>query len=471
MIPSVAESVVRAAQGKYQPGPIRSIYSWPISNPDWEPFAHQITTADFLTQHPRAFVFNEIGTGKTLASLWAADFLMQEGAVSRVLISSTLSTLQSVWADELFESFPHRTFRVLHGSREKRLKLLSEAADFYIINHQGLKIIGDALKYRTDIQLVIADECAMFRNQRTDLHESLDAIAGAKTKRSLWMMSGAPMPTAPTDVWAQAQLMNPAMVPRAFTRFRDKVMTQVTQFKWVPKAGWENIVYPMLHPCIRFELNKCVDMPDCVTLPRSCQMSTQQRDAYQQMLDHCRIEYQQQQITAANAGVKLSKLLQIACGAVYSEDAVAWLNVKPKLAALDEAIEMAGGKCLIFAPFRHALKLLQAHLPTAKVVHGGVPASARNEIFQDFELGAVDIIVAHPQCMAHGLTLTSANVVIWWSPVDNFEVYEQANGRISRISQKRKQAIVQLSCAPVEQLVYARLDAKERTQDLLLQLL
>ena len=47
------------------PSPILGRYKWPGM---YRPFDHQRTTAEFLTLHPRCYVFNEAGTGKTSAA-------------------------------------------------------------------------------------------------------------------------------------------------------------------------------------------------------------------------------------------------------------------------------------------------------------------------------------------------------------------------------------------------------------------
>jgi SNF2 family DNA or RNA helicase len=134
------------------PGPIRFYYNWPGR---WKPFSHQLGTAEYMTAFERGWVANDLGTGKTMAALWAADYLMSKGMHKSILIVAPLSTLERVWGDALFENFYHRTFKVIHGSKDKRLKLLNEPADFYIINHDGIKIpeIKALLKERTDISM------------------------------------------------------------------------------------------------------------------------------------------------------------------------------------------------------------------------------------------------------------------------------------------------------------------------------
>jgi len=119
------------------PEPIRYYYDWVGT----KPFSSQIDTAALMTTHRRAFILNEMGTGKTRASLYAFDFLRKLGKAKRLLVVAPLSTLVSVWEDEVFRNFHHLTTVVLHGSAAKRRKLLAGGADVLIINHDGVGVI------------------------------------------------------------------------------------------------------------------------------------------------------------------------------------------------------------------------------------------------------------------------------------------------------------------------------------------
>lgn len=450
----------------------------------FEPFKHQLETWEALIRNPRFFVFNDIGTGKTLSSLWAADFLQQHKKIGKVLIVTTLSTVWCVWADELFKTFPHKKFGILHASsKARRLKELAKDCDFYIVNHDGIKVLEAELHGRPDITHIILDEGAQFRNKRTDKWATLNRLCGPVTVRgtttylrSVWWMTGSPMPHAPTDVWAQCRIVNPNMVSKYFSHFRDLVMYQQNMYKWSPRTGWERYIYSLLEPiAIRFERDKCLDLPPCVTEMRICDMSADQAKAYQQMRKTLVLELKQGHITAANEGVKRLKLLQLACGAVYDESGnVITVDVKPKLRVLFETLEEAGGKVLIFTPFKHVTAMLYKVLKkkySVDVVTGDTGTSKRTKIFNAFQEGDLQLIVAHPQTMAHGLTMTASSTIIWWGPIDSYEIYEQATGRITRPGAKQKQTIVQLVCSDIERLVYERLAGKQSMQGLLLDLL
>jgi SNF2 family DNA or RNA helicase len=126
-------------------------------------------------------------------------------------------------------------------------------------------------------------------------------------------------------------------------------------------------------------------------------------------------------------------------------------------------------------PYLHALDGVAAHLRKKgydiAVVHGGVPRSERDTIFSDFQAGqSPHIIVAHPQCLAHGLTLTQADTIVWYSPTQSLEIYEQANARINRPGQKNNTYIVHMVATHVERATYHRLKSKQRMQNCLLDL-
>jgi hypothetical protein len=216
--------------GYKAPAPIRTYYDWPGR---FTPFHAQKEAAAFLSMHKRAFNLSELGTGKSLASLWAYDYLKSIGLLNKCLIISPLSTLERTWADELFNHFPHLTFAVLHGSKDKRIKLLKEDFDVYIVNHDGVGILEPHLKNRTDIDLVIVDEIAQCaRNAGTTRWKQINLVVNRhKEPRSCWGMSGTPTPNAPTDAWAQCRLINPASVPPYFNRFKGTVMKQLSQFQ------------------------------------------------------------------------------------------------------------------------------------------------------------------------------------------------------------------------------------------------
>ena len=136
------------------PSPITKRYNWPGQ---YKPFDHQKTTSSFMTMNKKSFCFNEQGTGKTASAIWAADYLMTQDKVRRVLVVCPLSIMDSAWRNDLFSFAMHRTVDVAHGSKEKRKKIINSGAEFIIINYDGVEIVKDEI-INGGFDLFIVDE-------------------------------------------------------------------------------------------------------------------------------------------------------------------------------------------------------------------------------------------------------------------------------------------------------------------------
>jgi SNF2 family DNA or RNA helicase len=455
---------------KKVPSPIDRDYEWPGVYP---PMSHQRETAAFLTLHPRAFCFNEQGTGKTAASIWAADYLMAIGAIRRVLVICPLSIMQSAWQADLFKCAVHRTVDVAYGKREKRKAIVSGPAEFVVINFDGIAIVEDEIK-NGGFDLVIIDEANAYKNSRTERFKVMRRIITNKTW--LWMMTGTPAAQSPLDAYGLAKLCVPNSAPQLFTDFRDMVMYQLTRFKWIPKPGSEQTVHSVLQPAIRFEKKDCLDLPDMTYVSRFAPLSAQQTKYYKQLKKEMLISAAGEDISAVNAAANLNKLLQISCGAVYTDTkSVIEFDVSDRLNAVLEVINEASHKVLVFVPFTHSLMLIKEFLDknsiTNDIINGDVNVTKRTEIFKRFqEEDAPQVLLIQPQAAAHGVTLTAANVVVWYAPVTSSETYLQANARAHRQGQKNPVTVVHIEGSPVETKLYAalqtKLDFHERIIDL-----
>lgn len=464
------ETTVLRNLGFDVPQPILYYYNWPGH---LKPMAHQKETAAFLTTHKRCIVLNGMGTGKTQTALWAADYLMSAGLIKKVLVVSPLSTLESTWADAIFASFYNRKYAVLHGTAERRKKLLKTDADFYIVNHDGFQIISKDAENMFD--LVIIDEAASFRNPSTDRFKFMRRFVDAHPNMRLWLMTGTPTPNEPTDAWALAKLINSPTLDTTYTGFRDRVMMKLGKWKMIPRPDSPDTVAKVLVPSIRFTLDECVDLPEVTYQTRKVSLSPEQDKAYKAMVKHLIVEAESGAITAANEAVKAQKLVQIACGVAYDEHGnPVELDCKPRVAELIECIEQVGGKVIIFVPLTGVLDMLKRALKGYKVgvVNGSVSFNQRTEIFREFQQGNdIQILLAHPATMAHGLTLTSAKAIIWYGPITSNEQYTQANARPERIGKKHNTTVIHFEATDLEHRMFTRLQNKQKLQGVLLDIL
>lgn len=433
----------------------------------------------FLLFRRNGCIFASGNTMKTNASLWAADWLMKTGRVRKALILSPLSTLVSVWQTDQFETLPHRTSAIIHGDKARRLKYLKIDADFYILNHDGIKIadVADAILKRPDIDLTIVDEAGMFRNASSGKYKALAKLLKGRPDMRLWLMTGTPCPNAPTDAWGLAKLVDPTRVPQFAGAFQRETMMKVSQFRWVPRVDAYEKAYQAMQPAIRFKKKDCISLPPVVTVPHSSPLTPAQSAAVKQLKEQMTTQAANgAKITAANAADQINKMRQVLCGALKDPTTGVYhpLPHAPRLKVLMDAIDAASAKVLVVVPFKGIIRLLETEVSkthTCAVVNGDIPMTKRAEIFKAFKTTKdPHVLLCHPAVMAHGLNLTEADTLIFYAPIYSNDEVEQVNERFNRAGQTRNMTIVRIGAHPLEWAIYKLTDSRKEAQNSILEL-
>ena len=434
-------------------------YNWPGK---FKPFDHQKLTSEFLTLNRKAFCFNEQGTGKTASVIWATDYLMKLGVVRRVLVICPLSIMKSAWQQDLFKFAIHRTCDVAHGNPTQRKKIFANNAEFVIINFDGVDIVKQDI-LNGGFDLIVVDEASAYKNAQTTRWKTLRDIAGQV--KGIWMLTGTPAAQSPVDAFGLAKLINPTGTPKFYGQFRDQVMYKVGMYRWLPKANAQDTIHKVLQPAIRFEKDQCLDLPDVTFVERDAPLTAQQMKYYKLLKRQMTMSADGEQVTSVNAATNINKLLQISGGAVYTDTReVIEFDVSNRLKVIEEVINEASHKVLVFVPFTHTIELLNKYLTAANipcaVINGQVPVNRRHDIINDFQSTEnIRVLIIQPQAASHGLTLTAANVIIWYAPMTSVETYLQANARINRPGQKNPMTIVHIRGSEVEAKLYRMLQS------------
>ena len=448
---------------KNVPSPITRRYTWAGR---YKPMAHQIETSAFLTMNRRAFCFNDPGTGKTLSALWAADYLMNRGDVRRVLILCPLSIMHSAWMGDIGNSVIHRSAVVAHHAQSsRRIEMIQQKYEIVIANYDGLNLIANEINNDGRFDLVIVDEANAYKNPSTRRWKALASII--KPETYLWMMTGTPASQSPVDAYGLARLVNPSGVPKFQTAWRDKVMNKITMFKWAPKPDAREKVFMALQPAIRYTKAQCLDLPPVITVTREVPMTPQQNKYYRLLKEQMLAQAAGETISAVNAGVVVSKLLQISCGAAYTDDReVVEFDAAPRLNVLGEILEETSRKVIIFALFRSSIETIVTHLTKQGYgvgqIHGDVTASKRGQIINDFQTtDNIRVLVLQPQATAHGITLTAADTVVFFGPLMSVEQYVQCIARADRKGQDSdKVTVVHIESSPIEKKLFKAMNTK-----------
>lgn len=398
---------------------------------------------------------------------------MKLGLIKRVLVICPLSIMKSAWQADLFTFAMHRRCDVAYGAPKKRKEIIAQGAEFVIINFDGVEIVKQEI-IDGGFDLIVVDEASAYKNAQTTRWKVLRDIS-AQVK-GLWMLTGTPAAQSPVDAFGLAKLINPDNTPKFFGQFRDQVMYKLGMYKWIPKPNAQTTVHKVLQPAIRFEKKDCIDLPDLTYVERYAPLTPQQKKYYALLKTRMTMVAAGEEVSAVNAATNINKLLQISGGAVYSDTGeVVEFDVSSRLKVVQEVIDEASHKVLVFVPFTHTIELLREYLTkhgiTCDVINGKVPVNRRHEIIKDFQsTDNTRVLIIQPQAASHGLTLTAANVIVWYAPVTSVETYLQANARINRPGQRNPMTVVHITGSDVEARLYKMLASNVNNHEKLIDL-
>jgi SNF2 family DNA or RNA helicase len=248
-------------------------------------------------------------------------------------------------------------------------------------------------------------------------------------------------------------------------------------FKWAPKADAKDKVHEALQPAIRFTKAQCLDRPPVLTVTRQVPLTPQQKKYYELLKDRMIVQAAGETITAVNAAAGLSKLLQISCGAAYTDDhEVVTFDSAPRLAVLEEILDETDRKVIIFALFRSTIDTISQHLTKKGIanecIHGDITPSKRGMTISRFQNEEHPrVLVMQPAASAHGITLTAADTVVFYGPLMSVEQYIQCCARADRKGQTAdKVTVIHIEGSPIEKRMFTALAGKVSDNSLLTQM-
>lgn len=175
------------------------------------------------------------------------------------------------------------------------------------------------------------------------------------------------------------------------------------------------------------------------------------------------------EITAANAAALSGKLLQMANGAVYSDDGDEIVIHDQKLDALEDMIEAANGRSVMVAYwFKHDLSRIMRRLTEKKIPFEKLDSE---ESIRKWNRGELPVALIHPASAGHGLNLQSGgNTLIWFGLTWSLELYQQTVARLWRQGQTAETVVVQhiITAGTIDEDIMKALASKDMTQNRLI---
>ena len=424
---------------------------------------HQLASLKFMVNKKAIFDASDPGTGKTFVQI--ADFVRQhkrDGKAALVLCPKSL--MRAAWAADIKRFAPH--LRVSLCYAENRTVALEAQADVYIINIDGVKTLAKKNKaFFKKFGRLIIDESSSIKHRTSDRSKAVAAIAQHFEWRRC--LSGTPSSNGICNLWHQYFVLDGGQrLGKSFFAFRNAVCTpkqsgkKATYMQWTDKPGIELVVAELLKDItIRHKFEDCVDIPENHKYAISFQINEKHQEKYREMEIKSLLVLRKNTISAINAAVLVTKLLQVASGAVYNDEGEYSLIDSERYEMVLDLVE-ARTHSIVFYQWEHQLTELVKEAKARKISYA-VWDSNHPEIANEFQDGAYQVLFAHPASAGHGLTLTRGTATIWPSPTYNLEHYLQGLKRIHRIGQTEKtETIVVLAEGTVDERVWAALEAK-----------
>lgn len=439
----------------------------------FKPYPYQQAAEKWILEHKHCGLFLEMGLGKTVVTLTAVKRLLEDFAVSRVLVVAPLRVAATVWAEEAGKWDHLRMLRIskVLGSQTERMAALRQDADIYVINRENVPWLVNyyAPSRKWPFDMIVLDELSSFKSPKAERFKALRRTLPAV--RRVVGLTGTPAPNGLLDLWSQVYLLDKGeRLGKFIGKYRDEFFIPghrngMVVYNWVPVKGAADEIYRRLSDiCMSMKAEDYLKMPDRIEINVPIRLSDSARKAYDTLERDLVLPMKDEAITAQNAAVLAGKLLQLANGAIYTEDGEYIQVHDGKLDALEDLIEAANGEpVLVYYAFQHDKDRILKRFPQAKALFSTKDVDAWNR-------GELPILLAHPSSAGHGLNLQAGgHILVWFGLTWSLEQYQQANARLYRQGQERPVTIYHLVTeGTVDEDVMKVLAGKEIRQNLLI---
>ncbi|HSY17411.1 MAG TPA: SNF2-related protein [Candidatus Acidoferrales bacterium] len=386
---------------------------------------------------------DEMGLGKTLQTLALLRHVRQQnpGAAPMLIVCPT--SLVFNWLAEAQKFTPTLKVLALHGP--DRHGQFAEMAQSDLIVTSYALIRRDAERYRgLEFDTVVLDEAQHIKNRQT---QNAQAVKAVKAQHRL-VLTGTPMENSVLDLWSIFDFLMPGYLGTA-QDFRERYELPIAKEKNVEaQQRLARRLRPFLLRRLKQEVAK--DLPAKLEQVSFCELTTDQRGVYQQVIEASRKEVLEAvgaQGLAKSRIVVLTALLrlrQVCCDLrLLKLENVNPANASGKLDLFGELLEEVvdgGHRVLVFSQFTSMLALLKDKLAGEGIEYCYLDGSTtdRGAVVQRFQdNAAIPVFLISLKAGGVGLNLTGADTVIhfdpWWNPA----VEDQATGRAHRIGQTK----------------------------------
>ena len=438
---------------------------------EYKPHEYQRFATQHILDHPEAAVLLDCGMGKSVITLQAIfDLCLDSFEIQKVLIVAPLRVARDSWPAEIekWDELKGLTYSVVTGTEKQRRQALAKRSTIYIINRENLDWLIRKSNIPFTFDMIVLDELSSFKSHQTNRFKALMSVR-PRVKRIVGL-TGTPASNSLIDLWAEFKLLDMGKrLGRYITRYREEYFVPDKRngmqiYSWKPVLGSQQRIYDAISDItISMESRDYLQMPDLVLNEIDVYLDEKEKDIYKSFKSSLTAEFMDQEITAMNDAALSNKLLQMANGAVYTDDGKVIPLHDRKMEALEDLIESANGNPVMIAYwYKHDLERIQEKFRIREI-------KTRKDI-EDWNSGKIKIACIHPASAGHGLNLQSGgSTLIWFGLTWSLELYQQTNARLYRQGQKNTVVIHHLiTKGTIDEQVMAALKRKDKTQSALM---
>ena len=457
-----------------------------------KPFDHQIDALEYGWDRPEFGLFMEMGTGKSKVLIDNMGMLYLDGQIDFALVIAPKGVYRNWVAKEIPEhmsdDIPHRVIRWVSGPNKKQQEEMRSVKDkfdgltIFVMNVEAYSSLkgqkagawmAGALGARG---MIAIDESTTIKNHKAKRTKALMKIAaGFKYRR---LLTGSPVTKSPMDIYSQCEFLRPGLLGfESYYAFQGRYA--VVQRRTMGAAAFQQIVgfrnldeLTQRIDMFSFRVLKkdCLDLPDKIYTARYVGMTPQQFEMYEQIRRHAMVLLDSGEMSTAPAVItQMLRLQQIMSGHLKTDDGDMLYFPSKRMEALEEIINEHNGKAIIWSRFRY--DIIQITEMLNKKFGQGCAVSYFGDTSDDDRAAAVlnfqnpdhplKFFVGNPATAGYGLTLTEANLVVYYANDFNLETRIQSEDRAHRIGQKNNVTYIDLICeGSIDERIVKALRAK-----------
>jgi SWI/SNF-related matrix-associated actin-dependent regulator 1 of chromatin subfamily A len=416
------------------------------------PFEHQKEAIQKLLENDKFILADDMGLGKTSSAIIASI----ETKPSKTLIICPASLKQN-WKREI-ENYSKKEIYICEG------KKYDDSADFVIINYDiiknfhSLKSKEESLIQKSKFDLVIIDECHYIKSPQASRTKLINDIC--KDINKIWLLTGTPLTSRPIDYFNLLSLVDSPVSKNWMAyvkRYCAGYQFSVGMNKVWNVSGASNLdeLRERTSPLLLRRLKENVlDLPEKIITPIYLRLKSKE---YEDVMGEYFEWVKNNPKESKSLSVQFSKLMKV-------RQIIADEKIKSTIEFIENTLEQEK-KIIVFSNFTNSLNKIYEHFNKIAVkLDGSSTAKQRQESVDEFQTNdKIKVFVGNIKAAGVGITLTSANVVIFndlsFVPAD----HSQAEDRAYRIGQKNSVSVLYpIFENTIEGIIYDMLDRKKK---------